>query len=154
MLCQLQLLRWPWKLPVSPAKVPEHHHSTGNTGDPTTWSKCLYQLKKCFLFSQMQQLNHRRIKLLGRRAAVTRKRSVWKRPVFWENAFKWQIKGVNPSEIQLLPKKQRLQWVADISGWQKGVLKKWHEVCCCNKKSPLLAMLWRVPAICQRYRGL
>lgn len=136
----------------SPRTPPLHwqHRKEIQLHDPsvsTNW-------KKCFLFSQMQHLNHRRSKPLGRRAAVTRKRSVCKRPVFWENAFKWQIKGVNPSEIQLLPKKQRLQWVADISGWQKGVLKKWHEVCCCNKKSPLLAMLWRVPGICQRYWGL
>lgn len=139
MLCQLQLLRWPWKLPVSPAKVPEHH-STGSTGEPATWPKRLYSLKKYFLFSQMQDSNHRRTKAVFENGLC-----------FARMLSNDKLKWVNPSEIQLLPRKRRLQWVADIRGWQKWVLKKWHEVSCCNKKSPLLAMLCRVPGIRHRY---
>lgn len=44
--CEPELLRWPWKVPVTSKKVPVQHHYSSDTGDPTKYSKYPYQLQK------------------------------------------------------------------------------------------------------------
>lgn len=155
-------------MPVGTAEVPVQHNFTGNTGGATKWSRGLYQLKtktpkKIPFFpkynTQITGWPNLWEKLLLLRGSGV---FVWKWSVFRKNAFKWQIKGESPSEIQPLSRKRKVQWVGDIRGWQnlclacmtamfpnQQVPEKWHEVSCCNKQPPLLAMLWWVPGALQ-----